>query len=208
MPQSNGKHTLKRIEFEFDGKSYDFTLNPEEYSQSEPNKATVTQTMGGAFVDQFGAGLVEITLKGTTGFKNGTNDPSNGFEKFKELRDLIRESYKNTDVSNEMKFYNYTDEEYWYVFVERFSLLRSRSRTLLFQYDIKLTATRKLSDSTENTSGDVGNIFAVRDTTESASDGGYTGVLHTATPTTITVNSNNQLSRKAHETLSDRKSVV
>ena len=125
MPQSNGSNLLKRIEFEFDGKSYDFTLNPEEYSQSEPNKATVTQTMGGAFIDQFGAGLVEIILKGTTGFKNATNDPNNGFEKFKELRDLIRESYKNTDTNKEMKFYNYTDEEYWNVFVERFSLLRS-----------------------------------------------------------------------------------
>ena len=202
MPQSNGRHTLKRIEFEFDGKSYSFALNPEEYSQTEPNKATVTQTMGGAFVDQFGAGLVEITLRGTTGFKNGTNDPNNGFEKFKELRDLIRASYQNTDASKEVKFYNYTDEEYWNVFVERFSLSRSRSRALLYQYDIKLTALRKLSDTTEGSTSSIGNLFAIRDTSISAEDGGYTGTLNDILmDETNNVNINSDLDEKAHETL-------
>ena len=64
--------TLKRMEFEFKGQSYRFVLNPETYEQSEPGKVTITQTKGGAFVEAFGAGIIEITISGTTGFKKRT----------------------------------------------------------------------------------------------------------------------------------------
>jgi len=69
MPQSDGVHKLRRIEFEFMGKSYKFALNPEEYKQSEPSRVTVTQTKGGAWIDDFGAGIPTIQFKGTTGFR-------------------------------------------------------------------------------------------------------------------------------------------
>ena len=65
-----------------------------------------------------------------------------------------------------------------------------------------MTATHKLSDVAENTTGNIGNTFAVRNTTESANNGGYTGILHTAPSELININTNNQLSQKAHETLS------
>lgn len=117
--QSDGVNTLKRMEFEFMGESFPFALNPEEYKQDEPARITVTQTKGGAFVDDFGAGVMAIYFRGTTGFRKPMNandrlflentkndgggngiwaqkqleDNLTGWLKFKELRDLIRDYY-------------------------------------------------------------------------------------------------------------------
>lgn len=146
--QSDGVNTLKRIEFELHGRTYKFILNPEEFSQPEPNRVSLTQTKGGAWIDDFGGGVPEIAFKGTTGFKNGTGDPTSGFNKFKELRDLIREYYfkqaPGTEVTEkqEMIFHNYTDGEHWVVTPKIFSLMRSIARPLMYLYDIQLICQR------------------------------------------------------------------
>lgn len=145
--QSDGKSKLKRIEFEFLGKSYKFALNPEEYNQPEPSKATITQTKGGAFIDDFGAGIITIYMKGTTGFKGTTK----GFTKFKELRDLIRSVYNNippgTNIpdSKELIYHNYTDGEHWVVYPSKFNLMRSIARPLLYLYEMNLWVLRAAS---------------------------------------------------------------
>lgn len=173
MPQSNGKNLLKRFEFEFKGNSYCFILNPEEYQQTEISRSTITQTMGGGWIDAFGAGLMEITLKGSTGFKNTSGNPSDGFERFKQLRDLIRSVYSNVKMGEEvkdlMKFYNYTDNEYWEVYPSRFQLMRSKSKPLLYMYDIQLTALRQLSDA-KPYNGRIGNPFVVQSTVMETND--------------------------------------
>lgn len=150
--QSDGKNKLKRIEFVFNKKAYKFALNPEEYNQSEPNRATLTQTKAGGWLDEFGAGLPIITIKGTTGFKAGTKDSTNGFKKFEELRDMIRNVYnrvkpgQTVPSSKEFKFYNYTDGEYWIVTPKVFELLRSVARPHLYTYNIQLMCQRRVSD--------------------------------------------------------------
>jgi hypothetical protein len=150
MPQSNGKTSLKRIEFEYGDSSYKFALNPEQYTQSEPSRATVVQTKGGAYIEAWGAALVSIEIKGTTGFKNGTGDASNGFKKFTELRDFIRKIYKDVKpgqkINSLLKFYNYTDEDYWYVYPDKFLLDRDKSRSLLYVYDISLIGLAMIGD--------------------------------------------------------------
>lgn len=136
MPQSDGNTRLKRMEFVFKGKSYTFSVNPEEYTQEEPSRSTVTQTKGGAWVDDFGAGLPTITIRGSTGFKHGQ-----GFTKFKELRDLIRKYYKE---KTELTFHNWTDDESWIVHTDPsgFRLMRSKTNPLLYMYDIRLICLR------------------------------------------------------------------
>jgi hypothetical protein len=146
--QSDGQFTLKRIEFEFNNTSYKFALNPEEYSISEPNRVTITQTKGGAFADEFGAGLPTITMKGTTGFKNGTSSGTTGYTKFDELRTTIRNVYNRLSPGQivtpdkEMMFYNYTDGDFWVVTPQTFQLLRTVARPLLYTYNIELIGLR------------------------------------------------------------------
>lgn len=138
MPQSDGKNRLKRIEFVIMGKSYKFNINPEEYIQEEPSRSTVTQTKGGAWVDDFGAGLPVITIRGSTGFQYGL-----GVSKFKELRNLVRQYYSSSS-NKEFIFHNWTDDESWVVHTDPqgFRLLRNRNNPLLYMYDIRLICLR------------------------------------------------------------------
>lgn len=146
--QQDGVNSLKRIEFEFRKQRYRFILNPEQLTQEEPNRVSVVQTKGGAWVDDFGGGIVNIAFKGTTGFKNQSGIGTDGFEQFRELRDMIRQYYfkqtPGTDVKeeDELKFFNHTDGEAWIVVPKVFSLMRSVSRPLLYLYDIQLIAIR------------------------------------------------------------------
>lgn len=163
--------TLKRMEFYFKGKSYKFTINPDDYSQTENNKVTVTRTKGGAFVELFGADVVEISISGTTGFKNGTKNPENGYQKFKELRDLVRSTYTNiTDAksisdSDLLAFYNYTDNEYYRTIPDKFELRRSKSNPLLYKYDIHLYAIRRIGEAAPNKYvSTIGNPIKVQNT--------------------------------------------
>lgn len=158
MPQSDGKNRLKRIELEYKGESYTFTLNPEEYSLDEPSRSTVTQTKGGAWVDDFGPGLKVITISGTTGFNKGQ-----GESKFKKLRDLIRKYMSDRTpgrtVENEMIFHNYTDGESWVVHVDPtgFRTLRSKNQPLLYRYEIRFIVLRSAGEpATKATSATVG----------------------------------------------------
>ena len=147
MPQSDGKNQLKRMELEYKGESYTFTLNPEEYSLDEPSRSTVTQTKGGAWVDDFGPGLKVITISGTTGFNKGQ-----GESKFKKLRDLVRKYMSDRTpgraVENEMIFHNYTDGESWVVHVDPtgFRTLRSKNQPLLYRYEIRFIVLRSAGE--------------------------------------------------------------
>lgn len=154
--QSDGKNKLKRIEFVFANTSYKFILNPENYQIDEPNRSTLTQTKGSVFVDDFGAGVASINMSGTTGLRKGSKDPTTGFKKFRELRDLIRAYYSkippgvNIPSSLEMVFHNHTDDDHWVVTPILFSLLRSNSRPLLYMYQIQLSCLRPASSPNYN----------------------------------------------------------
>ena len=50
---------LKRMKLEYNGTSVKFAVNPEDYTQSIPNRITVTQTKGGAWLDAWGSGIVD-----------------------------------------------------------------------------------------------------------------------------------------------------
>ncbi len=150
--QADGKNKLKRIEFVFKGKSYKFILNPEEMQQTQPNRVTVTQTKAGAFLDEFGAGVPQIVIKGTTGFKNGSKDPNSGFNKFIELKNLIGNVMGRVhagqviSASDELYYYNYTDEQYWVTTPIQFDLIRSVARPLMYEYNLQLICERATSN--------------------------------------------------------------
>lgn len=162
---------IKRMEFKFKGTSYKFTLNPETYSQQEDGRVTVTQTKGGAFVEAFGAAIVEIQMSGTTGYKNGTGNAENGYQRFKALRDIIKSTYDNikdgSEIKDYLEFYNYTDNEYYYTYPDKFKLLRNKQNPLLYKYDIHLYCIRRIGEPAPNTTVvTIGNPIKVENTIE------------------------------------------
>lgn len=146
--QSDGRNSLKTIEFEFMRNKYEFVINPEVYDQMESARVTITQTKDGAWVDDFGAGLPTISIKGTTGFKDKDGNSNAGFLRFKELRDLIRRYYnkmppgRTVNALYELVFHNFTDGEHWVVIPQVFALRRSISKPLLYAYEIQMTCIR------------------------------------------------------------------
>lgn len=138
---------------------YFFNINPDEYRKSEPNLVEVTQTIGGAFVDDFGVGIPTITMRGHTGWHSSL-DPSDrtvrdGVSFYLKLLELfrkttgdgLRKKFEDARIDREdteLWFINPQDEEGWVVVPEAFDTTRNKTRPLLYQYDIRLKCLRLL----------------------------------------------------------------
>ncbi len=159
-PPLERKHALNEgFTFEYynkatgDRKHITLLINPEEFTVTEPARITVTQTKGGAFVDHFGQGLKQVTIRGVTGYKppqrEGKVAKTSGHFHFIELRKLIRdwtEFAKDPSTSKDhvMRFYNWTDEEYWEIAITQFNLMRATNRPMLYQYNITFIVLRDI----------------------------------------------------------------
>ena len=151
---SNGLGSLKRMELSFKGKSYAFTINPENYDIKLQNRLNLIYTKGGAFIDQFGEGVKEINISGTTGFKGTTNNNEHGYEKFLELKGLVEENFNNIEEGEEitefLNFYNHTDGDAYVTVPIRLSIMRSVNQPLLYKYELSLYAIRRVGDPEPN----------------------------------------------------------
>lgn len=144
---------LKRMEIAYGDIDIKFAVNPEDYTQKEPNMATITNTKGGAWIDAWGAGITEITIKGITGVKGtGGKDVDTGYKRWKELRNLFRSVYAavtdGQEITELIRFYNFTDNEFFYCYPSQagIELYRSKSRPHIYQYTINLWVIRKIGD--------------------------------------------------------------
>lgn len=146
-------------EFEAFQQVYFFNINPEEYRKEEPNRVQVTQTIGGAFVDDFGVGVPTFNIRGHTGWHTSFDpsdlDNKDGVEFFKKLLSISRsatgdglthtfEDARAFRANRELVFINPQDGEGWEIVMNTFTLTRSASRPLLYQYDISFTGLRLL----------------------------------------------------------------
>lgn len=156
------KRTLKRMKLSYKGTTVKFAVNPEDYTQTIPNRVTVTQTKGGAWLDAWGAGIVEFTIKGTTGVKGTSTNIDTGYQRWRTLRTLFAEVFQAITDGEEVKdliaLYNYTDNEYWYCFPSQsgIELYRSKSRPHMYQYTLHLLGIREIGQP-ETAEGVIGN---------------------------------------------------
>ncbi len=135
------------------GFSSPVTLNirPEDLTRPEPSRVAVTQTLGRGvqgWVDNFGEGLPSCTISGTTGWRNRNGE--DGSEAFETLNNLVVHEYhqaKQAAIDSgidpatvKLIFIDMLDGFTWNVVPTQFVLRRSKSRPLLFQYNISLQA--------------------------------------------------------------------
>ena len=118
-------------------------LNPQNLTQAEQAKVSITQTLGGVYVTDFGEGLAQVTISGTTGYKqryNADGELRDGFEEFIHFRnEVYRKFVKTNDPDYMMFWYNWEDEEYYRIQPLAFRLQRSTSETLLYRYEFNFT---------------------------------------------------------------------
>jgi hypothetical protein len=153
---------------------YVLPLPPEAYRKSETPRATLTQTLGGAWEDVIGMGFAKVSLQGTFGFLGtlpGGNANSlsavqkDGWALFKEVEQVLLDFYDRfgtttdsgaltpnpVDPQNlpELRFYNFTDEDYFVIQLNKFDVTRSIQRRFLYQYDIQMTVKRRIINPSE-----------------------------------------------------------
>ncbi len=136
-----------------------FFPKPEDLTYSQPVRATPIQTLGGAYVDDFGEGIREINCYGRSSYKHGPLDSlglgdvlsdvgcGQGEIMMKSLKDwLIRDFHrlreqnarqgKDPDLY-QMFLVDVLNFELWRVFPLSFVLRRNKQSPLLIQYQMR-----------------------------------------------------------------------
>lgn len=145
-------------------------IRPEDLTRTEPSRSTLHQTLGrdqGGWVDQFGKGLPSVTIAGHTGWRYSNMSGMDGAEAFDALNDLVAHRYheaKQTAVNQGLDpgevnliFGDLLHGTVWSVVPTTFVLRRSRSRSLLRQYNISLQAKSTSVGNTAVTMPNLGN---------------------------------------------------
>lgn len=129
-----------------------FNLRPEELVYTYPTRATVIQTLDGAFVDDFGEGLTDITVSGHTGWHRQSG--MGGEESFLLLRQGVFETYhqrraeaaeagRDPDLV-QMVWVDTLHLTSYVVYPISLQTRKHKTRPLLFQYQLRLTGLRRL----------------------------------------------------------------
>lgn len=135
-------------------------VRPEDLTRNEPARATVNQTLGrdlSGWVDHFGEGLPSCTIAGHTGWRYSEGAGQDGLQSFDVLNQLVVRAYpaakqsainRGTDPALvKLLFIDTLDGFAWSVVPTQFVLRRSKSRPLLFQYNITLQAVSTTIDN-------------------------------------------------------------
>lgn len=122
-------------------------IRPEDLVRSDASRLTTTQTLGGAWTDNFGPGVPTLQISGHTGW--GAGSRANGLEVFQRLHDTIFNQWhafraqaltsgRDPDLVK-LIFLDKLDQFEWVVAPQSFVLRRNKSRPLLSQYQIGMT---------------------------------------------------------------------
>lgn len=124
----------------------DLVIRPEDLTRTDQSRLAVQQTLGGAFVDNFGAGVPTITLSGHTGWRRTASSDDDGLARFQALKGAVFDQWHEQRQSNiaagsdpndvRLIFSDALDDMSVVVAPVSFTLRRSRSRPLLAQYQI------------------------------------------------------------------------
>lgn len=138
-----------------------FDPRPEDVSYGHASRAQVIQTLGGAYVDDFGEGLTDITIGGTTGWRAteslAAGLPLDGMARMFELRQGFFELFHgwrmnaaqaglDPDVAVSMYL---ADTLNWYLFQVypmQLQVRRHKARPLLYQFTMRMVGIKKLVD--------------------------------------------------------------
>jgi hypothetical protein len=136
------------------GRAVSLNIRPEDLTRNEPSRSAVHQTLAHGdvkgWVDNFGAGMPSLTISGHTGWRQALGTGMDGAQAFDALNQLVVHDYHDAKQSAidygidpalvKLLFIDTLDNFAWSVVPTQFVLRRSKSRPLLWQYNITLQA--------------------------------------------------------------------
>lgn len=141
---------------------YYFEPRPEDITYTHPTRASVVQTLGGAWVDDFGEGLVDIVLNGHTGWRalDAGHPLDDGMIKLYDLRHNLFEVYHQDRMAAAQDGLDPDDAVQLFlndalhkigfrVYPVSLQIRKNKSRPLLYQYQLRLTGLEKHIDSAD-----------------------------------------------------------
>lgn len=142
-------------------------VNPEDIAFDSPYCVNSTQTMGGVFVDIWGAGINRITLRGNTGWhtQSFNGQTQDGFDnlfnirdqiigKYHQLRQQAASSYSMTDIQNNLyvQIIDTLHQRTYTVVPDYFKLLRNKQRPLLHIYEMSFVVVTPVTNNQDSVS--------------------------------------------------------
>jgi len=133
-------------------------IRPEDLTRTDRSRLTTTQTLGGAWADNFGPGVPQVVLAGHTGWGQGGRP--DGLAEFQKLHETVFKRWHEERAAalrdgldpDQVKliFSDALDDFTWVVAPQAFVLRRNKARPLLSQYQITMNW---LSDDVAQTLG-------------------------------------------------------
>lgn len=128
--------------------------NPEDINYNHPTRISVVQTFGGAYLDDFGEGVTELSISGTTGHHNPNSLLKlNGEALLIGLRDMLLKDFhkdrqKKADAGqdpNDVKLFmlDALNDLMCNVYPITAQIRRNKQRPLLFQYHLRFAVLEK-----------------------------------------------------------------
>lgn len=140
-------------------------IRPEDLTRTDRSRLATTQTLGGAWADNFGPGIPQVVLAGHTGWGQGGRP--DGLVEFQKLHETIFRRWHAERAAAlqagldpdkvKLIFSDSLDGFTWVVAPQAFVLRRNKARPLLSQYQITLNW---LSDDVSATAGALGALSA------------------------------------------------
>lgn len=133
-------------------------IRPEDLTRTDRSRLTTTQTLGGAWADNFGPGIPQVVLAGHTGWGQGGRP--DGQAEFQRLHETVFRRWHEERAAAlrdgldpdqvRLIFSDALDDFTWVVAPQAFVLRRNKARPLLSQYQITMNW---LSDDVAQTMG-------------------------------------------------------
>ncbi len=126
--------------------SVPLVIRPGDLTRVEPSRATVQQTLGGAWLDNFGPGIRQVNISGHTGWRGGLAE--DGMAAFKKLNNTVFTGWHEKrrlaikagrDPERvQLIFADLLDDFVYVVAPMSFTLRRNKQSPLLMQYQISM----------------------------------------------------------------------
>lgn len=131
---------------------YWFVPPPEDMSYIYPTRATAINTLGGAYVDDFGTAIAEINIRGNTGYKMGggfgNGMLASGDLLMVSLRNMLVQNYHQQRLALaragqdpdtiQLLLVDTLNLTMFKVYPRQFQLQRSKQSPLLYRFNLQL----------------------------------------------------------------------